>query len=124
MRVGLRQGLMWHGRERLAQSHYHKALECFADGDKDKALWNVNLALHNSGRFLPAIELKERIVNQRSWDEDGAPVRGFLRRLLAEERGTTYVPFGRPVIPPPDDGGRSRADDPSRDRKGAVSTEE
>jgi type IV pilus assembly protein PilQ len=123
MRVGLRQGLMWHGRERLAQRHYQKALKHFADGDKDKALWNVNLALHNSPRFLPAIELKERIVNQRDWHEDGAPVRGFLQRLLAEERGTAFAPYGRPLVPPPDDRARSPADDPSGDPGEAADAE-
>jgi type IV pilus assembly protein PilQ len=72
IRVGVRQGLMWHGRERIAQAHYHKALDMFAAGDMDKALWHVNMALHCHPRFTPVLELKEKILGQREWDEDAS----------------------------------------------------
>ena len=56
MRVGVRQGLMWHGRERVAQGHYHKAMESRASGDTEKALWHANMALHNHPRMVPAAQ--------------------------------------------------------------------
>lgn len=95
-RVGVRQGLMWHGRERLSQTHYRKAWEKYKEGDTEKALWHANLALHNSSRMLPAIELKEKILQQRAWDDDSSGGRGFLHRLIAEERGDVNTPFDRP----------------------------
>jgi type IV pilus assembly protein PilQ len=97
MRVGLRQGLMWHGRERLAQFHYRKAMEAFSTGDTDKALWHSNMAIHNNARLLPAIELKEKIMQERIWDPDGTSVRAFIPRLLADERGVPFAPFARPT---------------------------
>ncbi len=96
MRVGMRQGLMWHGRERLAQSHYHKAMQCLDDGDRDKALWHANLAIHCFPRHLAAIELKESILAQRAWDDDSTSNRVFLQRLIANEQGASYAPFDRP----------------------------
>jgi len=99
IRVGVRRGLMWHGRERIAQTHYHKALDMFAAGDIRKALWHVNMALHCHPRFTPVLELKEKILGQREWDEDASLGRGFLHRLIALEKGYDLRPFGRPARP-------------------------
>lgn len=87
MRVGLRHGLMWHGRQRLAQTHYRHALQHYADGDVKKALWNVRLALRNFGQFGPAIKLKEELLDARDWDEDNSLVRDFLWREIQREKG-------------------------------------
>ncbi|MFQ5495876.1 MAG: hypothetical protein ACE5EX_10900, partial [Phycisphaerae bacterium] len=97
--VGSRLGLMWHGRDRLAQSHYEKAVELSGAGKPDKALWHVNLALRNQPRMLPAIRLKERILQRRAWDEDFAGGRTFLHELIARERGYALPLFGRPRVP-------------------------
>lgn len=99
MRVGLRQGLMWHGRERLAQAHYRHAVDAVEAGDSEKAVWHLNLALHNNARMVPAIRLKEDIVGRRAWDEDGTGGRFFLRRLISQDRGYALPPFGRPKLP-------------------------
>jgi type IV pilus assembly protein PilQ len=99
LRVGVRQGLMWHGRERVAQRHYHRATDAFAAGDTEKALWHLNMALHNHPRLVPAMELKEQIRQQREWDEDASGGRLFLFRLLAKERGRVEPLLGRPGPP-------------------------
>lgn len=97
MRVGLRQGLMWHGRERLAQTHYQKALAAFSTDDGDKALWHVKMSLNAAPRFLPAVQLKEKILGRRAWDEDGTTTRMFVHRLIAKEKGYPWPPFNRPA---------------------------
>jgi len=96
MRVGARKGLMWHGRERMAQTQYTRALEALDAGKRKRALWHLNMTLHNNGRFLPAIKLKERILGERAWEEDGTGGRGFLNLLMSKERGYPRQPFGRP----------------------------
>ena len=112
MRVGQRMGLMWTGRERLAQHHYRKALEDYSEGDVDGALWHTRLATHNNPRMVPAIDLRERISGKRAWDEDGTGGREFIYRLIARERGYPVQPFGRPEItgpsepPTPNDDGQ------------------
>ena len=113
MRVGLRAGLMWHGRERLAQRHYRRALEHVGAGQQDKALWDLNMALHNYPRFMRAIELKESLLEQREWEEDGVATRAFIHRLIAAEAGSLSLPYGCPPMSSgdPDDGGGSSDDD-------------
>ena len=100
IRVGVRQGLMWHGRERLAQAHYRKALAKHAAGDIDKALWHADMALLCNPRFLQAVQLKENILGRREWDEDTSFGRAFLHRLIAREKGYDLHSFGRPGLPP------------------------
>lgn len=106
MRVGIRLGLMWHGRDRLAQTYYQKALAALSDGDRDKALWHVKMSLNAAPRLLPAIQLKEKILGQRAWQEDGSSSRTFLYRLIAQEKGYPLPPFERPAQPgsPPTSG--------------------
>ena len=59
-------------------------------------MYHVNMALHARGRMVPAIELKETIVGERAWDEDGTGGRGFLHEVISRERGY-FTPFlGRP----------------------------
>ncbi len=97
MRVGMRQGLMMYGRERIAQAQYQRATDALSAGDRDKALYHLNMSLHNSGRSVPAIKLKERILGKRAWDEDGASSRSFLHQLISQEKGYHLPPFGRPA---------------------------
>ncbi len=99
MRVGMRLGLMWHGRDRLAQTYYQKALAALNAGDRDKALWHVKMSLNAAPRLLPAIQLKEKILGQRAWYDDGTSSRMFLYRLIAQEKGYPSPSFDRPAEP-------------------------
>jgi len=99
MRVGLRRHMMWNGRERLAQAHYRKALEHFANGDTDKALWDVRMALHNYPRFVSATELKEEILGRRDWSDEGSATRLFIHRVIMEEQGLRRPDYER-LAPP------------------------
>jgi type IV pilus assembly protein PilQ len=98
LRVGSRRRLLGIGRERLAQAHYKWAVEHLQQGDLSAALWDVNFALHNSTRMLPAIKLEERIRQQRMWDEEGTRMRDFVRKLI-EGSGPDGPPyFDRPDV--------------------------
>lgn len=99
IRVGVRRKLMWNGRERLAQAHYHWALEHFANGNTEKALWDVQMALHNFPGFVSAIELKEEILGKRDWDDEGTATRDFIHQLIMKEHGLDEADFGRPAPP-------------------------
>ncbi len=71
-RLGARRGLLFTGRERLAQAHYRWALEHLAKGHVCRAIWDARLALENSPKMLPAIELIETLEQRRifpaQWD--------------------------------------------------------
>lgn len=97
LRVGHRQGHMWHGREKLAQSYYADALEAYRGGDVDKALFMVRMALHNNQKFLPAIKLQEKIRQERIWGDDGTATRTFIQKTIMREQGINEPVFGRPT---------------------------
>ncbi|MBN4058909.1 hypothetical protein JYU10_00400 [bacterium AH-315-J04] len=100
LRVGMRRGLMWHGRDKLAQTHYHKATDLYNSGDLEQAQWHLDLALHNSSRMLPAIKLKERILKQREWGTDSTSIRSFIYHLIENQKDHPQPPYGQPVLRP------------------------
>jgi hypothetical protein len=99
LRVGLRRGLMWHGRERLAQTYYHQALKHYSEGDVRHALWYLRLCLHNRPCHLSGIKLREEILQRREWEDEGSVGRDFVSRLILEEQGpgADWPRFGRPA---------------------------
>ena len=100
MRVGLRKGMMRTGRDRIAQTHYHRALSAIEAGDRAKAIWHVDLALRNNARLLSAIHVKERLLGERAWDDDATAGRGFIHKLIANEKGYVFPMYGRPAVSP------------------------
>jgi hypothetical protein len=79
-------------------------LEHFAEGDVDGALWDLRMSLHNFPRFLPAIKLREEILQKREWEDDGTVTREFISRLIMKDTGlgTVRPRFGRPEpVPAP-----------------------
>lgn len=99
VRVGLRRNMMWHGRERLARAHFRRSLKQFAQGNSDRALWNVRMALHNDPLFISAIKFREEILADREWDGDGSAARDFIHGLIREAQDVSKADFGRPGPP-------------------------
>lgn len=87
IQLGVRKGLMWHGRERLSQTHYRKAVEEYAAKKNKAALWHVNMALHIQPGNYSAIQLKEKIVGQPEWSPHLTGDRSFLHFLIERELG-------------------------------------
>jgi hypothetical protein len=99
-RVGMRQGVRWWGRERLAHAHYEWALEHLDKGSTSQALWDLDLAINNNPKLLVAIKLKEELINKRQWEEDDSSIRSYLLREIAKEEGIDAPIFGRPLPRP------------------------
>ncbi|MFA9480200.1 secretin N-terminal domain-containing protein [Phycisphaerales bacterium AB-hyl4] len=74
-RVGVRRNLLPWSRTKLTSSHLSQAHEHLRQGDEEKALWNVNVALHLNPTSFDALQLKEEITGQRV----AVPDRGVLR---------------------------------------------
>jgi len=98
-RVGMRKGMQWFGRERLAQAHYRWAQEHLARGQTGMALWDARLALHNYPRHIYAAKLIEKLENRRDWESEASVIRTFVRDRIQEETGKQSPPFGRPAPP-------------------------
>ncbi len=99
-RVGMRRGMQWIGRERLAQSHYGWALEHMAAGDIDRALWDVRIALANYPRHVHAAKLLETLSGRRDWESDASSIRSYVRDLIMKDAGIEAPDFDRPAAPP------------------------
>lgn len=98
-RVGMRKGVQWFGRERLAQAHYTWALQHLARGDTNRALWDAELAYITFPKHVEALKLAEKLKNQRIWECEASAIRGYIRDRIMEERGEVKPPFGRPAPP-------------------------
>jgi type IV pilus assembly protein PilQ len=59
---GVREGLQWIGRRRLAEDSYERALEYYKAADYEKALSEVDTSLSLRPTYLEAIQLKEKII--------------------------------------------------------------
>ncbi len=61
---GVREGLQWIGRRRLAEDSYERALEYYKEANYEKALSEVDTSLSLRPTYLEAIQLKEKIIAQ------------------------------------------------------------
>jgi len=61
---GVREGLQWISRRRLAEDSYERALEYYKEADYEKALSEVDTSLSLRPTYLEAIRLKEKIIAQ------------------------------------------------------------
>lgn len=95
VRVGTRKGLFGIGRERLAQAYYQEAVAQLEAGKLDLALLNCRMALHNQPKFLAALNLKERLLQQRLWDNEGSRSRTLIRELIDESGHAPPDSLGR-----------------------------
>ena len=64
-RIGAREGLLPWSKSKVAASYMRKALQCRDQGDKDKALWNVNLVLTLDPTYAEARRLREELGASR-----------------------------------------------------------
>jgi len=98
-RVGQRKGLRWWGRSRLAQTHMRWARQELLAGRRDKALWNVDMALSLNPKMIEAVHLKERLTDRAYWADEHriSTAKYVVQQMVMQE-------LGKPVerIVPPD----------------------
>jgi type IV pilus assembly protein PilQ len=98
LRLGIRKGLQWFGRSRLAQTHMRWAKEEMRRGDRAKALWNVDCALALQPTMMEAIRLKERLTGKPFWTCFAKPseVQYVIEKMIMQDLG---LPVER-IVPP------------------------
>lgn len=92
LRVGIRKGMMFFGRERLAESAYESTVSELSKTapNKSLALWQLDAATNLNPTFLEAIELKEKVSGKRVTDSDNSMIRNFVSRSVLD--ATTFPP--------------------------------
>lgn len=102
LRVGLRQGMMPWGRDRLAEMAYTKARDetklkyC----DRERAMWYLDCATSLNPSFLEALQLKEQVSGKQIIESDGSSIRHFIRDVVTDERAKTQA--SEPTTSPAD----------------------
>jgi type IV pilus assembly protein PilQ len=124
LRVGIRESMQFHGRERLAQANYHSALDYASRGEWDKAEWHTKLAIHNRPTFVDAIKLREDILQKRSWDHTGTTSRNFVRKLILRKAGLPTELYGIPELPTRDHSPPEVEPDPEQERESKPANKE
>jgi type IV pilus secretin PilQ/predicted competence protein len=97
MRVGVRKGMMWFGRERLAETAYENAEAELAKPkpNMNLVLWHLNCAINLNPKFIEAIDLKEKITGRQVTDVDNSAIRYFVRQqIMAQNAGPTTQTTG------------------------------
>jgi len=93
MRVGLRRGLQWHGRQRLAQAHFRQAQKDLQRGDSRSALWRLTAAINLYPRFLEAIRLREELLAEPLAEPAGSAIKDLiLNRIKASSQNQQTQP--------------------------------
>ena len=117
MRVGVRKGMMWFGRERLAETAYENAEAALnkPKPDIDLALWHLNCAINLNPRFIEAIDLKEKITGRQVTAVDNSAIRPFIRDvIMAENASPTTAPSSMTTVPPVSQSATTRQDNSVR----------
>jgi type IV pilus assembly protein PilQ len=101
IRLGVRQGMMWFGRERLAQSHMRWARQHFAAGRNDQALWDVKMALSLEPRMVEALEMKERLTRRAIWRDEPrySSAAYIIQRMIMQDLGEPVEKVAIPYKP-------------------------
>ena len=88
-RIGARKGLRWWGRERLAQTYMQWAKQELRKGERDKAIWNLDMALSMLPQMIEAIRLKERLTGEAYWSEQSqySTVKYMIQRMIMQQMG-------------------------------------
>jgi type IV pilus assembly protein PilQ len=99
LRIGARRGMMWFGRERLAESAYESAKREMAKEhpNRKSALWHLDSALNLNPKMLEAIEMKQELTGKEVTGTDGSSVRYYVRKAILEDvAGPATRPSTRP----------------------------
>jgi len=123
MRVGVRNGMMPWGRERMAESAYEKAVAEMnkPTPDRKKALWHLDEATNLNPRFLEAITLKQELTGREVSTVDNSTIRSFVRQQILAERA---LPATMPSdLPPRTDASNGPATRPVAQADDEASTE-
>ena len=97
-RIGQRNGLRWWACDRLAQSHLRWAKQHLRNGDREKAQWDLDLALSMRPRMIEAIRLKEQLTQKAYWADSArhSAVKYVIQQMIMQELGKPL----EGIIPP------------------------
>ena len=100
VRVGARDGLLPFSKAKLSAGHLRDALKAIEAGDRETALWEVDMALGIDPTQVEAIRLKEKLVGQRSYWPGNSLLDEAVEKMVEDKTGQRKF-RARPMIPDP-----------------------
>ena len=102
LRVGVRKGMMFWGRERLAEMNYEWAVSEMNKRHPNRhlALWNLDAATNLNPKFIEAIHMKQELTGKEITDSDNSSIRSFVSRAVILDRAPATQP-ATVLIPSP-----------------------
>lgn len=84
IRSGVRRGMMFFGRERLAESSYDAAVTEMSkpNPNRARAIWFLNQATNLNPRFIEAVEMKQELTGIELRSVDNGIAKDFIRDLI------------------------------------------
>jgi len=102
VRLGAREHLLPWSRSKLSAAHLREALEAMENGNRDKALWEVDLALGLNPKQVEAIRLKEKLTGQRTYFPSESLLDDAVGVMMEKQTGQTAPDHRQtPVKPDP-----------------------
>lgn len=100
LRVGTRRGMMWFGRERLAESSYEAAKRELSKDrpDRKSALWHLNCATNLNPKMLEAIELKQELTGKEVTTSDSSSIRTFVSKAMLADTAPSTQPSTQVIL--------------------------
>src|SRR5262249_6552362 len=88
LRVGVRKGMMFWGRERLADMYYQCAVDELAKyhPDRKKAIWTLDAPVNLVPTSSEPIQLRQQLTGKEIAAADGSTVRSFVRKAILDDR--------------------------------------
>ncbi len=98
IRMGQRKGLQWWSSERMAMCYLRAAKEAIRAGNREQALWDLDMALSIRPRLFEAIRIKEQLTQKAYWDGEvqHTSSKYVIERMIMQDLGKPYDT----VIPP------------------------
>jgi type IV pilus assembly protein PilQ len=91
-RLGARQELLPWSRTKLTASHVRNAQEAAGKGERDKAIWSVNMALSLDPTFVEAIKLREELTGQKTYWPSNSILDSSLDKIIEKQIDADTTP--------------------------------
>ncbi len=89
--IGSREGLLPWSRTKMTNAHVRQALKYLEEGDKQRALWRVNLALYLDPTMTDAMELREELTGEKFFYRFQSIMKDEIDELLDDQIGEMEV---------------------------------
>ncbi len=99
MRVGVRRGMMFWGRERMADLYYNCAVTEMSKPkpNRKKAIFFLDAATGLNPKFVEAVNLKQDLTGRELTTSDGSSIRSFVRKSMLVDRAPATQPTDRDI---------------------------